>query len=436
MDKKLFKHLILLITYAVVLVVVIVKIDTVAGWLSAILSAFQPLFIGFAVAFVLNRPCNFFARLYEGHLPAGPAGCAASGGGHRLCNPAGHPGSAHLPSSARADQQLADLCQQHGHLCRQSSGVVRLGVQTLDLEALADLNLSAIINDTLNKVLSGVLDALTTTVPHLISMTGVVVSAVVTGVLALVFSIYMLIGGPRLTAQCRRLAITYLPGRVADPLLSVTRLTADTFTRYVSGQLTEACILGVLCFLGMCLFQFDYAPLISVIIGVSALIPVAGAYIGAAVAVLLLVMIEPMQAVWFLIFLVVLQQLEGNIIYPRVVGTSLGPARHLGARGGHCGQQPAGLCGPSHQRTCHGCALHPAKRGLGTAGGGCFRCGHGWRRKRRKGIWQPLLIAVCQAGPQLFCPCNKRGPAMPVLFITLGCTGPETAWSWPAGDFR
>lgn len=69
-------------------------------------------------------------------------------------------------------------------------------VQTLDLEALADLNLSAIINDTLNKVLSGVLDALTTTVPHLISMTGVVVSAVVTGVLALVFSIYMLIGGP------------------------------------------------------------------------------------------------------------------------------------------------------------------------------------------------------------------------------------------------
>ena len=74
----------------------------------------------------------------------------------------------------------------------------------------------------------------------------------------------------------------------------------------------------------MCLFQFDYAPLISVIIGVSALIPVAGAYIGAAVAVLLLVMIEPMQAVWFLIFLVVLQQLEGNIIYPRVVGTSLG----------------------------------------------------------------------------------------------------------------
>lgn len=325
MDKKLFKHLILLITYAVVLVVVIVKIDTVAGWLSAILSAFQPLFIGFAVAFVLNRPCNFFARLYEGHLP---------GRTRQAARPLAVVTAyvillailAVLISLVVPEliNSLQTFVNNMGAYAANLQGLYDWVVQTLDLEALADLNLSAIINDTLNKVLSGVLDALTTTVPHLISMTGVVVSAVVTGVLALVFSIYMLIGGPRLTAQCRRLAITYLPGRVADPLLSVTRLTADTFTRYVSGQLTEACILGVLCFLGMCLFQFDYAPLISVIIGVSALIPVAGAYIGAAVAVLLLVMIEPMQAVWFLIFLVVLQQLEGNIIYPRVVGTSLG----------------------------------------------------------------------------------------------------------------
>ena len=325
MDKKLFKHLILLITYAVVLVVVIVKIDTVAGWLSAILSAFQPLFIGFAVAFVLNRPCNFFARLYEGHLP---------GRTRQAARPLAVVTAyvillailAVLISLVVPEliNSLQTFVNNMGTYAANLQGLYDWVVQTLDLEALADLNLSAIINDTLNKVLSGVLDALTSTVPHLISMTGVVVSAVVTGVLALVFSIYMLIGGPRLTAQCRRLAITYLPGRVADPLLSVTRLTADTFTRYVSGQLTEACILGVLCFLGMCLFQFDYAPLISVIIGVSALIPVAGAYIGAAVAVLLLVMIEPMQAVWFLIFLVVLQQLEGNIIYPRVVGTSLG----------------------------------------------------------------------------------------------------------------
>ena len=92
----------------------------------------------------------------------------------------------------------------------------------------------------------------------------------------------------------------------------------------MTGQATEAIILGVLCFIGMNIFRFAYAPLISVIVAVSALIPIAGAYIGAGIAFLLLVMIDPMQAVWFVVFLVILQQLEGNIIYPRVVGTSIG----------------------------------------------------------------------------------------------------------------
>ena len=111
---------------------------------------------------------------------------------------------------------------------------------------------------------------------------------------------------------------------MVEPTLSVARLTADTFTKYVSGQIVEAGILGVLCFLGMCIFGFDYAPLISVIIAVCALVPIAGAYIGAIVSALLLLMIEPMQAIWFLVFLIILQQLEGNLIYPRVVGTSIG----------------------------------------------------------------------------------------------------------------
>ena len=197
-------------------------------------------------------------------------------------------------------------------------------VAKLDLEQLASLDLSSGISDTLKDLLTGALDTLTNTLPHLVTMTSVVVSGVVTGVLALVFSIYMLSGAPRLTAQCRRLVKAYLPPRLSTPLLSVAHLTVDTFSKYVNGQLVEACILGGLCFAGMCVFRFDYAPLISVIIGVSALIPIAGAYLGAGVAVLLLVMIRPLEALWFLVFLVTLQQLEGNLIYPRVVGTTMG----------------------------------------------------------------------------------------------------------------
>ena len=325
MDKKLFRSLLLLITYAIVLVAVIVKLDEVGRWLGGVLGAFQPLLIGAVIAFILHRPCNFFARLYQQALPEKGRGAA------RPLAAA----TAYLLVAALITALVALVVPELTHsielfisnLSTYAANFQELFdwvVARLDLEQLADLDLSSGISESLQKLLNGALDALTNTLPHLIGMTSVLVSAVVTGVISLVFSIYMLSGAPRLTAQCRRLVKAYLPPRLSTPLLSVARLTVDTFSKYVNGQLVEACILGGLCFAGMCVFRFDYAPLISVIIGVSALIPIAGAYLGAGVAVLLLVMIRPMEAFWFLVFLVTLQQLEGNLIYPRVVGTTMG----------------------------------------------------------------------------------------------------------------
>lgn len=325
MEKKLFRSLILLITYAVVLVAVIVKLDAVGGWLGGVLAAFQPLIAGLVIAFILDRPCNFFARQYAKLLP-GRAGRAA--------RPLAVV-TAYLAVILFIAVLVALVVPELTHSIEMFIGNIGTYaanfqdlydwvVAKLDLEQLASLDLSSGISDTLKDLLTGALDTLTNTLPHLVTMTSVVVSGVVTGVLALVFSIYMLSGAPRLTAQCRRLVKAYLPPRLSTPLLSVAHLTVDTFSKYVNGQLVEACILGGLCFAGMCVFRFDYAPLISVIIGVSALIPIAGAYLGAVLAVLLLVMIDPLEALWFLVFLVALQQLEGNLIYPRVVGTSMG----------------------------------------------------------------------------------------------------------------
>ena len=325
MEKKLFRSLILLITYAVVLVAVIVKLDAVGGWLGGVLAAFQPLIAGLVIAFILDRPCNFFARQYEKAL---------AGRARRAARPLAVV-TAYLVVILFVAVLVALVVPELTHSIEMFIGNIGTYaanfqdlydwvVAKLDLEQLASLDLSSGISDTLKDLLTGALDTLTNTLPHLVTMTGVVVSGVVTGVLALVFSIYMLSGAPRLTAQCRRLVKAYLPPQVSAPVLSVARLTVDTFSKYVNGQLVEACILGGLCFIGMCIFRFDYAPLISVIIGVSALIPIAGAYLGAGVAVLLLVMIRPMEAFWFLVFLVTLQQLEGNLIYPRVVGTTMG----------------------------------------------------------------------------------------------------------------
>lgn len=325
METKTMKKLILLITYAVVLVAAIVKIDAVAGWIKGVLRAFDPIFIGFAIAFVLNRPCSFFARVYARWL---------EGRGKKLARPLAVV-TAYVLLFAVVSAVLALVIPELirsiesfvGNLSTYTAnlqGLYDRMVTFFELENMAELNLSAALNSGLGKILSGVLNTLTNTLPQLINATGLVVAALVTTLLAMVFSVYMLADAPRLIGQCRRMAKQYLPKKLVRPVLDVTRLTADTFTRYVSGQLTEAGILGVLCFIGMWIFGFDYAPLISVIIAVCALVPVAGAYIGAAVSALLLLMIEPMQAVWFLIFLIILQQLEGNLIYPRVVGTSIG----------------------------------------------------------------------------------------------------------------
>ena len=325
MEKLTMKKLILLITYAVVLVAVIVKIDAVGGWLGGAIKAFEPLYIGFAIAFVLNRPCNFFARLYEkgmkGNWKKWARPLAVITAYVLLLAIVAALLALVIPELITSIESfIGNLTTYAGNLQHVYDRVVDL----LNMENLPKLNLSDAVTGALGSLLSGVLNTLTQTLPQIISVTGAVVSAVVTTVLALVFSIYMLFGGPKLIAQCRRLTENYLPKKFVGPTLSVARLTADTFTRFVSGQLTEAAILGVLCFIGMCIFGFEYAMLISVIIGVCALVPIAGAYIGAIVSAVLLLMISPMQAIWFLVFLVILQQLEGNLIYPKVVGSSIG----------------------------------------------------------------------------------------------------------------
>lgn len=325
MDKKMFKSLLLLITYTVLLVSLLMKMDHLLGWFQGLAHTLRPLFIGFAIAFILHRPCRFFCALYQKHLPARfqtlSLGLAVVSSYLVFILAVTLLVSLVVPELVSSIQLfIGNMNLYNVNLQHWLEPIVEL----LDLEMLAQLNLSATIQEALKNLLSGILNTLTTTLPQLISATSVVVSALVTGVVSLVFSIYMLSGSDRLIAQSHRLFRTYLPPSAYRTLCHVARLTADTFTRFLSGQLVEACILGLLCFLGMSLFRFDYAPLISVIIGVSALVPVAGAYMGAIVAALLLVMISPLQALWFLLFLLVLQQLEGNLIYPKVVGGSIG----------------------------------------------------------------------------------------------------------------
>ena len=165
-----------------------------------------------------------------------------------------------------------------------------------------------------------------------------------------VFSVYVLFQKERLTAQCKKLMYVCLPESRADKIIEVLRLTNTTFSNFLSGQCLEACILGTMFVITLSILRMPYALLIGIIIAVTALIPIVGAFIGCIVGVILIMMTSPLkalifvgvflilqqiegnlicmsnplQALAFIILFLVLQQIEGNLIYPHVVGSSVG----------------------------------------------------------------------------------------------------------------
>lgn len=159
---------------------------------------------------------------------------------------------------------------------------------------------------------------------NLISTVSTVFSSVLNFVLGLIFSIYLLLSKDRLCAQAKEIMEHYVKKSWNEKIQYVLTILNRNFRRFIVGQCTEAVILGVLCAVGMVIFRFPYAIMIGVLVGFTALIPVVGAYVGAAAGIFMMLTISPMKALMFVIFIVVLQQLEGNLIYPRVVGNSLG----------------------------------------------------------------------------------------------------------------
>lgn len=143
-------------------------------------------------------------------------------------------------------------------------------------------------------------------------------------ILGFVFAIYLLMQKEKIGEQFKRLLYAYIKKERVDKFLSVMSLAQNVYSRFVTGQLTEALIIGVLCFIGMLIFSMPYATLISTLIAFTALIPMIGAFIGTAIGALLILMVDPIKALWFVVFIIVLQQFESNLIYPRVVGKSVG----------------------------------------------------------------------------------------------------------------
>lgn len=188
------------------------------------------------------------------------------------------------------------------------------------ISTLSSIDWKSKIGDIAHTLFSGVGDVMNVAVSA--------VSSIFTGIMALVigliFALYLLSDKEKLNSQTKRLMRRYIPERFLNKTMHVLSIADDCFHHFIVGQCTEAVILGTLCMVGMLILKLPYAPMIGALLAFTALIPIVGGLIGAGVGAFLILMVSPVKALIFLIFIIVLQQIEGNLIYPKVVGSSIG----------------------------------------------------------------------------------------------------------------
>lgn len=188
------------------------------------------------------------------------------------------------------------------------------------ISALSKIDWKSRITDIIKTVYSGlgsVMDVVVTTVSS-------VVSGVTTAFLAIIFAIYLLLGKDKIGSQVKRVMHHFIPEKFTEKFDYVCKIADDSFHKFIVAQCTEALILGGLCTVGMLILRLPYAAMIGAVTVVTAFIPVVGALLGGAVGAFLILMESPVQALVFVIFIVLLQRIEGTLIYPRVVGSSMG----------------------------------------------------------------------------------------------------------------
>jgi len=321
-NTKAKKDYMLLITYAAILILVVLNIGTILQAVGRFLALFTSLFIGIAIAFVLHKPCQYIENVLRNRfLKKGSPGLIRGLAVLKTLFLALLIISILMlfiiPQLIESVRLFASNIESY---LKNTQGLLNQGANLLQI---AHIDLSALV-DRLYSFLNQLTGDLGGLLAGIIGVTAGVFSFFANLLLAVIFSIYLLSGREKILGNCRAVAQAYLPADVYNKALYVYRVTVDSFDKYVYGQLTEAVILGVLTFIGMVIFRFEYPLMISTLIGITALVPIVGTYIGGLIAFLVLLMVSPPQALYFVAFLIILQQLENNLIYPRVVGDSLG----------------------------------------------------------------------------------------------------------------
>lgn len=323
MKDKTRKDIIIIISYIALVIFALVNFSKIFVFLGKVISIFSPFLLGIILAFVLNVLNNFIEKKIFGKIKPS-----------KIWNKIKRP----LCITLSLILVFLTIFFVMNLLIPQLKNSASLFTDTLPAykeDIIGILNKFDVDESTVNKVgeyLDNfgkvITDYIKGNSKDVITVTTEVATSVVNiiskGIITLVFAIYMIAQKETLSRQINKVMKAYLKPKTINKINTVGTLANKTFSNFVTGQCLEALIFGSLVFVGMLIFRFPYASTIGVLLGFTALIPIFGAFIGTAIGVILIMMVSPVKAILFVVFIIVLQQIEGNLIYPRVVGKSIG----------------------------------------------------------------------------------------------------------------
>lgn len=340
-EKDVFKKILWLVCIILLFILIIFYTEKVGMFLTWLIAQFKVVLIGVAIAFVINIPTKFFERI----LTPKKKEVDENKGKNKEEIAKKEKYEKRLAKGRRILSLLLAIMCILLVIALVTTFIVPEMIENIKgiannipsyIESIKgfankqkdELGISNnLVNDIVehaNLVLSELGLTLKDIVAGTFKFTTSLASGIFNFVVSFMLSIYIILDKERLCSGIKKVIYAFLPKNKADYIAKASKVFNKTYTGFVTGQVTEAIILGVLCYIGMLIFKMEYAAIISICIGVAALVPIFGAFIGAVPGVFILLMISPMKAVWFVVYIIVLQQIEGNLIYPKVVGTSIG----------------------------------------------------------------------------------------------------------------
>lgn len=324
MEKKaIVRAAMWVVTYCFILAAIVVKIDAVGVVLLHIANILTPLVIGAVLAFVLARPYDFFChhlqKVFKGRW------------GSLLVKPLSIVFvysillGIFVGAIAFVVPQLSQsIVLFSSNISSYSNNMVKIAVDLSKLFGVSSENVVDTIDSLITNLPQLISQLVQGVAPRIVDITMSIFSMVFSFFIGIILSVYFLLDKERIGQQAVNILRAYTSIKMTSRLMHIGRVANRTYSLFINGQLTEMMILGLLCYAGMKILGFPYALLISVIIALTNIIPLVGPWVGAVLPIFILLMIDPMLALGFVVFLLILQQIESNLIYPRVVGGSIG----------------------------------------------------------------------------------------------------------------